>query len=280
MKTAKLFCIALTLAFTFACMSIVRADDADKDKSTTEAAKSACEAKAPPVENFAGTTLAFVMSNKQTSIFAKAIHESGLEDMLANATTCTIFAPSDVAFEKWSKEDMDALFACPAALGALVLNHICPKSVSPEQIKECCEKMKAEFRDECMKIFGKENEAKCAELCKVMKQKLAAKIREKMSDGTKDPVADSDTDPIVKAMPTAIVKCNNGYVYVINQVRVPRGLRIYKKLKAVQASPVVMIETFEISGTFQPEDDDEQSTPPQEGAAPANPASATPQKDS
>ena len=280
MKTAKLYCITLTLALTLVSAATLRADD-DKNaqNASDKVAKTAetCDMKAPPVEDFAGTTLSYVMSNKQCSIFAKAIHESGLEDMLANATTCTIFAPSDKAFEKWSKEDMDALFACPAALGALVLNHVCPKSVSPEQIKECCHKMKTEFRDECMKIFGKENKEKCEQLCKAMKQKLAAKIREKMSDGDKDPATESGADPIAKAMPTAIAKCNNGYVYIIDKVRVPRGLRIYKKLKAVQAAPVVMIETVEISGEFVP---DETSTPPaQNGTAPTDSSANSPKSD-
>ncbi|MDD3585683.1 MAG: fasciclin domain-containing protein [Thermoguttaceae bacterium] len=279
MKTAKLFCIALTVALTLVSISSLRADDDKNGNSSSDKAKTAaiCDMKAPPVEDFAGTTLSYVMSNKDCSIFAKAIHKSGLEDMLANATACTIFAPSDKAFEKWSKEDMDTLFACPAALGALVLNHVCPKSVSPEQIKECCQKMKAEFREECTKIFGKENQDKCDQLCKAMKQKLAAKIREKMSDGIKDPAAESEAEPIVKAMPTAIAKCNNGYVYVIDKVRIPRGLRIYNKLKAVQASPVVMIETVEISGTFVPED--ESAAPAQEGATPADSSSSAPKSD-
>ncbi|MDO5554536.1 MAG: fasciclin domain-containing protein [Planctomycetia bacterium] len=199
----------------------------------------------PKVENFSGSTLACVMGCKECAIFAKAIHDSGIENMLADAAECTIFVPDDKAFADWSQADKDALFSCPSAMSVLVLNHVCPSNMSPEDLCKLCKEKLDNFCKDAEEAFGKENAEKCKEFCcKAMK-----KLHHHGWGGSEDGVA-SRTEgecPREKALPSKILKCDNGYVYVINKVQVPRVLKVYKKLAAAQEAPAVMVEEISVS---------------------------------
>lgn len=211
------------------------------------------------VDQCAESTLSCLMSCPECSIFAKAVHESGLEDKIAAAKNLTIFVPTNKAFESWSKQDLDELFKCKAALSALVLNHLCPKSLSPEKllaIKKaalCCHLKDAE------ELIGKERAQQAAECCKQMKEKH--KMMHKVCDKDGKPCLGSGClCDSVKKYPTAIVQCNNGYVYAINKVQVPRGLKVYRELTAEEnaenaenAEPAVVVEEVEISASVIPE---------------------------
>lgn len=241
----------------FAALISVPLINADEKKADTPIQKA--EMAAPDdqkVNECAESTLSCIMSCPECSIFAKAVHESGLEEKIAAAKELTVFVPTNKAFENWSKQDLDDLFKCKAALSALVLNHLCPKTLSPEKLKEikkailCCNMKDAE------KMIGKEHAEKAADCCKQMKEKH--RMLHQVCDKDGKPCCGSGgICHSVKKYPSGIVKCNNGYVYAINKVQVPRGLRVYRELQAEQqaedAEPVVVVEEVEISATAVPE---------------------------
>lgn len=268
MRTFYLLPIVL---FTVALsVPMVHAEEKSADTSIQQSEMAA--STDTKVDQCAESTLSCLMSCPECSIFAKAVHESGLEDKIAAAKNLTIFVPTNKAFESWSKQDLDELFQCKAALSALVLNHICPKSLSPEKLRQlkkailCCNLKDAE------ELIGKEHAQKAAECCKQMKEKH--KMMHKVCDKDGRPCLGSGClCHSVKKYPTAIVKCNNGYVYAINKVQVPRGLKVYRELTADEnaenAEPVVVVEEVEISATAIPENAPNASAPAG-NAAPAN----------
>jgi uncharacterized surface protein with fasciclin (FAS1) repeats len=73
--------------------------------------------------------------------FLKAIEAAGLNDMLTNEGPFIVYAPTDAAFAKLPKDQLDALLADPQALADLVRYHISegyypwgnvPGSLSPD----------------------------------------------------------------------------------------------------------------------------------------------------
>ena len=58
------------------------------------------------------------------TIFAKALRAAGLVDTLQGEGPFTVFAPTDDAFAKIPKGEMDALFKDKPMLKATLLNHI------------------------------------------------------------------------------------------------------------------------------------------------------------
>jgi uncharacterized surface protein with fasciclin (FAS1) repeats len=59
-----------------------------------------------------------------TQIMAAAIKASGLQEVLNTKGPFTLLAPSDEAFARIPKEQLEALFSDPAALRAFVLRHL------------------------------------------------------------------------------------------------------------------------------------------------------------
>ncbi|MDO5580973.1 MAG: fasciclin domain-containing protein [Planctomycetia bacterium] len=279
MKIEKLFRL-FVLVFALALPLALFADEAKKDQKESPAA----ELKA---DSCPESVLSCIMSSPECSIFARAIHDSGLEDVLASAKECTIFAPTNKAFEGWDKKDLDDLFGCKAALSALVLNHVCPKSLSPELLKKLKEAACCCNPEDCEKMMDKEMFKKAKECCPQLCEKMK-KLHKVCTPDGRPCLGSGKLCHSVKAYPTGIVKCNNGYVYTINKVQVPRGLRVYRELQKEQAEndqavPVVVVEEVQISAEAvpvanPPQGDQPQGNPVKEDSSkstsqPSNPSS-------
>lgn len=64
-----------------------------------------------------------------------AVTAAGLVDTLKGKGPYTVFAPSDAAFAKIPKADLDALLADKAKLSAVLLAHVVPAKVMSTDIK-------------------------------------------------------------------------------------------------------------------------------------------------
>ena len=63
-----------------------------------------------------------------------AIKAAGLADTLKGKGPYTVFAPTDAAFAKIPKADLDALLADKAKLSAVLLAHVVPASVMSKDV--------------------------------------------------------------------------------------------------------------------------------------------------
>jgi uncharacterized surface protein with fasciclin (FAS1) repeats len=64
-----------------------------------------------------------------------AVQAAGLVDTLKGKGPFTVFAPTDAAFAKIPKADLDALLADKAKLTAVLLAHVVPASVMSKDVK-------------------------------------------------------------------------------------------------------------------------------------------------
>lgn len=67
--------------------------------------------------------------------FIKAIKESGMEAAIATKGPFTLFAPTDEAFGKLSKEERDSLYKDKTRLAKIVSYHIIPGKVMITEVK-------------------------------------------------------------------------------------------------------------------------------------------------
>jgi uncharacterized surface protein with fasciclin (FAS1) repeats len=212
----------------------------------------------PRMYNYNASTLSCVMQCPECSIFSRAIHESGLEELIGGARRITIFAPTDGAFAHWPQESLDQLFDCQPALAAIVLNHICPESLSPAELTKlqrlacCCN------YDDCVKYCGKKRADELALHCDAIADKT--KEQQEVCDRNGG-VGLGDGALCAASFPAPVVRCVNGYVYPIDRVQIPRGLKVYQALKSQEeqaAEETLEFELVEIlipSETLQPQDE-------------------------
>jgi uncharacterized surface protein with fasciclin (FAS1) repeats len=66
---------------------------------------------------------------------AAALAAAGLVDTLKGKGPFTVFAPTDAAFAKIPKADLDALLADKAKLSAVLLAHVVPANVMSKDVK-------------------------------------------------------------------------------------------------------------------------------------------------
>jgi len=66
---------------------------------------------------------------------AAALTAAGLVDTLKGKGPFTVFAPTDAAFAKIPKADLDALLADKAKLSAVLLAHVVPAKVMSTEVK-------------------------------------------------------------------------------------------------------------------------------------------------
>jgi uncharacterized surface protein with fasciclin (FAS1) repeats len=113
-----------------------------------------------------------------------AIKAAGLADTLKGKGPYTVFAPTDAAFAKIPKADLDALLADKAKLSAVLLAHVVPASVMSKDVK-------------------------------------AGKV--KTAGGYELAVATSGGVTVDSAKVTAVdIKADNGVIHVIDTVIVPK----------------------------------------------------------
>ncbi|WP_405010189.1 fasciclin domain-containing protein [Kitasatospora sp. NBC_01539] len=70
-------------------------------------------------------------NNPLLSTLVAAVKQAGLVDTLNSAKNITVFAPTDDAFAKIPKADLDALLADKAKLTKVLTYHVAPESITP-----------------------------------------------------------------------------------------------------------------------------------------------------
>ncbi|MEJ8837524.1 fasciclin domain-containing protein [Ramlibacter sp. AN1133] len=71
----------------------------------------------------------------QFNTLATALQKAGLVDTLKGKGPFTVFAPTDEAFARLPKEQLDALLADPAMLAAVLTYHVVPGRVMAKDVK-------------------------------------------------------------------------------------------------------------------------------------------------
>ncbi|HMQ36110.1 MAG TPA: fasciclin domain-containing protein [Micropruina sp.] len=73
-------------------------------------------------------------NNPALSTLVSAVKKAGLVDNLNNATDITVFAPTNDAFGKLPKKDLDAVLADKAMLTEVLTNHVVSGRLSPDEL--------------------------------------------------------------------------------------------------------------------------------------------------
>ncbi|GGT53716.1 hypothetical protein GCM10010271_67070 [Streptomyces kurssanovii] len=73
-------------------------------------------------------------SNPELSTLATAVEKAGLVDTLNNAQNITVFAPTNDAFEKIPKADLDAILNDKAELTNLLTYHVVEEKVTVDKL--------------------------------------------------------------------------------------------------------------------------------------------------
>ncbi|MGP3632871.1 fasciclin domain-containing protein [Streptomyces sp. 24-1644] len=75
-------------------------------------------------------------NNPDLSTLVTAVKQAGLVDTLNNAQNITVFAPTNDAFAKVPKADLDALLADKAALTKVLTYHVVGEKLTPKQLEQ------------------------------------------------------------------------------------------------------------------------------------------------
>ena len=73
-------------------------------------------------------------NNPALSTLVSAVKKAGLVDSLNSATDITVFAPTNDAFGKLPKKDLDAVLADKAMLTEVLTNHVVSGRLSPDEL--------------------------------------------------------------------------------------------------------------------------------------------------
>ncbi|MFJ9981032.1 fasciclin domain-containing protein [Streptomyces cyaneofuscatus] len=75
-------------------------------------------------------------NNPELSTLVTAVKQAGLVDTLNNAENITVFAPTNDAFAKIPKADLDALLADKAELTKVLTYHVVGEKLTPKQLEK------------------------------------------------------------------------------------------------------------------------------------------------
>lgn len=75
-------------------------------------------------------------NNEELSTLVAAVKQAGLVDTLNNAENITVFAPTNDAFAKIPKADLDALLANKAELTKVLTYHVVGEKLTPQQLEK------------------------------------------------------------------------------------------------------------------------------------------------
>lgn len=102
-------------------------------KTRTTLAALALAVAASPA--FAKDIVQTAVDNGNFSTLATALQKAGLVDTLKGSGPFTVFAPTDAAFAKIPKDQLDALLADKAKLTAVLTYHVVPGKVMASDVK-------------------------------------------------------------------------------------------------------------------------------------------------
>ncbi|MFF3838785.1 fasciclin domain-containing protein [Streptomyces sp. NPDC001930] len=74
--------------------------------------------------------------NPELSTLVTAVKQAGLVDTLNNAENITVFAPTDAAFAKIPKADLDKVLADKAMLTDILTYHVVGQKLTPKQLEK------------------------------------------------------------------------------------------------------------------------------------------------
>lgn len=74
-------------------------------------------------------------NNKELSTLVSAVKKAGLVDTLNNAENITVFAPTNAAFEKIPKKDLDAVMSDKKMLTDVLTYHVVGKKLTPKDLE-------------------------------------------------------------------------------------------------------------------------------------------------
>jgi len=115
-----------TLAATLLATSLTGCDSDDSSGGTTPAADTTSTADAATGGDTASapkTIVEIAVGNPDFSTLVAAVQAAGLAETLSSAGPFTVFAPTNAAFAKIPKADLDALLADKAKLTAVLTHH-------------------------------------------------------------------------------------------------------------------------------------------------------------
>jgi uncharacterized surface protein with fasciclin (FAS1) repeats len=75
-------------------------------------------------------------NNPDLSTLVTAVKKAGLVDTLNNAKDITVFAPTNAAFAKLPKADLDAVLADKAKLTSILTYHVVGQKLTPKQLEK------------------------------------------------------------------------------------------------------------------------------------------------
>ena len=120
--------IALASLFTVVPLTACADDSADVAPPTTSAETSVTEAPAestlPPYVSPMGDVIGEALVAGQFSVLAGLLVDAGLVDALRAEGPFTVFAPNDAAFGELPAATLDAVFADPDLLAAVLTYHV------------------------------------------------------------------------------------------------------------------------------------------------------------
>lgn len=141
--------------------------------------------------------------------FVECVQKAGLSGVLEKDGPFSVFVPTDAAFAKMSPEQLTNLLNNKSALTALLLYHMVPKRLTPEEMENL---------ESCM-------------TCTVPQTSIACSSQ---SYGS--------ANCIKAALP-----CTNGVIFLIDSVQVPTALS--KQQPLVEAEEITITETNSPSAT-------------------------------
>ncbi|MBM7057267.1 MULTISPECIES: fasciclin domain-containing protein [Streptomyces] len=111
-------------------------DDATTDKPFGPACATVPKDGAGSFDGMAQDPVATAASNNpELSTLVTAVKKAGLVDTLNNAQNITVFAPTNDAFAKIPKADLDAVLADKAMLTKILTYHVVGEKLAPQQLE-------------------------------------------------------------------------------------------------------------------------------------------------
>ena len=157
-RTLGLAALALTASMSLAACGGDDASTADEPTTSASTSETPMESETPSEEPMAdgpfGPACADVPTSGEGSVdgmaddpvataasnnpllktLVAAVTQAGLVDTLNSAQDITVFAPTEEAFAKIPKKDLNALLADKAALTAVLTHHVVPGKLSPADV--------------------------------------------------------------------------------------------------------------------------------------------------
>ncbi|MGW5860726.1 fasciclin domain-containing protein [Streptomyces sp. NPDC055239] len=128
---------ALTLSLGIIGPAVASAAPSTAEKAYGPACSSLPKEGEGSADGMADDPVATAASNNpELSTLVTAVKKAGLVDTLNNAKNITVFAPTNAAFEKIPKADLDKLLADKAQLTKVLTYHVVGEKIPTDKLKD------------------------------------------------------------------------------------------------------------------------------------------------